>query len=99
VELIARDIYFCDEIDRRIFKVMYKAATMERQLAKLGKAKHPGLVAKLYAYRQGVTANLARNLQALGLEKVPPKTKSLDELLAEDEKQEEQGDTAPKGET
>lgn len=89
VELIARDVYFCDEIDRRIFKAIYKVAAKERALEKLGKIKNPKFIGVLYGYRQGVTNNLARNLLALGLEKTPPKQKTLEEILSEDDQQEQ----------
>ena len=89
VELIARDVYFCDEIDRRIFKAIYKVAAKERALEKLGKIKNPKFIGVLYGYRQGVANNLARNLLALGLEKTPPKQKTLEEILSEDDQQEQ----------
>jgi hypothetical protein len=89
VELIARDVYFCDEIDRRIFKAIYKLAAKEKALEKLGKIKHPGFIGTLYGYRQSAANNLSRNLQALGLEKAPPKTKTLEEILSEPEENDE----------
>jgi hypothetical protein len=89
VELIARDVYFCDEIDRRIFKAIYKVAAKERALEKLGKIKNPKFIGVLCGYRQGVANNLARNLLALGLEKTPPKQKTLEEILSEDDQQEQ----------
>jgi hypothetical protein len=85
VKLIARDVYFCDEIDRRIFKAIYKVAAKERALEKFGKIKNPKFIGVLYGYRQGVARNLASNLLALGLEKAPPKTKTLEEILSEPE--------------
>jgi hypothetical protein len=85
IEMVRRDVYFCDEIDRRIFKFIYEANT---QLPK--SKKNPKYISTLYSYRQGVVNNLARNLQALGLEKVPPKVKSLEEILSEDENEGEQ---------
>jgi hypothetical protein len=89
VELIARDVYFCDEIDRRIFRAIYKVAAKEKALESLGKTKSPQLIATLYSYRQSAANNLARNLQALGLEKAPPKQKSLQEILDEPEERDE----------
>ena len=85
VELIARDVYFCDEIDRRIFRAIYKLSAQEKALEVLGKTKNPKLIAALYGYRQSAANNLARNLLALGLEKAPPKTKTLEEILSEPE--------------
>jgi hypothetical protein len=85
IELDRRDVYFLDECDRRIFNFLYKLAAKERETAKLGKIKNPKVIGILYSYRASVTNNLARNLQALGLEKAPPKQKSLEEILAEDE--------------
>jgi hypothetical protein len=89
VELIARDVYFCDEIDRRISKAIYKVAAKEKALEKLGKIKNPGFIGTLYGYRQSAANNLARNLQALGLEKAPPKVKTLEEILSEPEEGDE----------
>jgi hypothetical protein len=54
VEMTARDVYFLDEIDRRIFRVIYKASGTERVLTKLGKVKYPKLIGMLYSYRQSV---------------------------------------------
>lgn len=88
VELIARDVYFCDEIDRRIFKAIYKAGVTERELERFGKLRSPKFIATLYQYRQSAANNLARNLLALGLEKAPPKVKSLDEILSEESEEE-----------
>jgi hypothetical protein len=47
------------------------------------------LVGTLYGYRTAVVNNLSRNLLALGLEKAPPKVKSLEEILSEGENEEE----------
>jgi hypothetical protein len=80
IEMVRRDVYFCDEIDRRIFKYIYDANTQLPQ-----SKKNPKYISTLYSYRQGVVNNLSRNLLALGLEKAPPKQKSLEEILAEDE--------------
>jgi hypothetical protein len=80
VELIARDVYFADETDRRIFNVL-KTIDMRKT--------NPGFVSKLYAWRSGVVNNLARNLMALGLEKQHPPAKTLDEILAEDDENDE----------
>ena len=89
IELIARDVYFVDECDRRIFRAIYKLAAKERAIEKQGGMKNPKLIATLYSYRQGAANNLARNLMALGLEKAPPKVKSLEEILNEEESQPE----------
>jgi hypothetical protein len=83
--MIARDVYFLDECDRRIFKAIYKVSGQERALEKLGKIKNPKFIGALYSYRQGVARNLASNLLALGLEKAPPKQKTLEEILSEPE--------------
>ena len=82
IELIARDVYFCDEVDARIFQAIYKA----NQITKAkGQIKNPKFVHLLYSYRAGVVQNLAKNLLALGLEKKPPPQKSLAEIIAESE--------------
>ena len=89
VEMIARDVYFLDECDRRIFKAIYKVSAKEREVEKLGKIKNPKFIGVLYSYRQGVARNLASNLQALGLEKAPPNQETLDEILSESEESDE----------
>ena len=58
--MIARDTYFLDECDRRIFRVIHKVSVQERALESLGKPKSPKLIATLYGYRRSVTNNLAR---------------------------------------
>ena len=57
----------------------------EKALEVLGKTKSPKVIGLLYSYRQGVARNLASNLLALGLEKAPPKQKTLEEILDEPE--------------
>ena len=89
IEMIARDVYFLDETDRRIFRVLYKAGASERAAVKLGKPKHPKLLTLMYSYRSPIANNLAKNLLALGLDKPPPKVQTLAEILAEDEEQPE----------
>jgi hypothetical protein len=89
IEMTARDVYFLDEIDRRIFRAIYKLAAKEKALESLGKIKNPKMIATMYGYRQTAANNLARNLLALGLEKVPPKPKTLEEILSEDDQPEE----------
>jgi hypothetical protein len=88
-ELTARDVYFCDEIDRRIFRAIYKLSAKEKALESLGKIKNPKMIATLYGYRVTAANNLARNLLALGLEKAPPKQKTLEEILDEDDQLEQ----------
>jgi hypothetical protein len=81
VELIGRDVFYLDETDRRIFKVLkeYPAAK-----------NNPKAMNTLYGYRSTVASNLLRNLAALGFEKALPQEKTLDEILAEDEGDEQQ---------
>jgi hypothetical protein len=86
IEMVRRDVYFCDEIDRRIFKFIYDANTQKPE-----SKKNPKYISTLYGYRIAVVNNLSRNLQALGLEKAPPKVKSLEEILSEEEEPEEKG--------
>lgn len=81
IEMIRRDTYFADEIDKRIFRFIHKANTEQPEKSKYS-AKFIG---QLYSYRTSVVNNLSRNLLALGLEKPPPRVKSLEEILAEDE--------------
>jgi hypothetical protein len=87
IEMVRRDVYFCDEIDQRIFKFMYEAKDLV-----VKPKSNPKYVSMLYGYRTAVVNNLSRNLLALGLEKVPPKQKTLDEILAEDENETEQSE-------
>lgn len=89
IEMTARDVYFLDEIDRRIFRAIYKLAAKEKALESLGKLKNPKMIAAMYGYRQTAANNLARNLLALGLEKLPPKQKTLEEILSEPEESDE----------
>lgn len=79
VELAARDVYFLDEIDRRIFRTMYKVNQANPDQKKYGVK---GL-ATLYGYRSGIARNLRDNLLALGLDDPLPKEKTLDEILQE----------------
>jgi hypothetical protein len=88
IEMIARDVYFLDETDRRIFKEIYKVSSTEKALEKMGRIKHPKFIGILYSYRSAVARNLSANLLALGLEKAPPKQKTLQEILDEDEPEE-----------
>jgi hypothetical protein len=85
IEMIARDVYFLDECDRRIFKAIHKYSQRDKVFEKAGGVKNPKLIGVLYGYRQGVAKNLASNLLALGLEKAPPPVKSLEQILSEDE--------------
>src|SRR4030095_9139634 len=87
IEMVRRDVYFLDETDKRIFRYLYQVG----QDPVLGiKAKTSArLVSTLYGYRQSAANNLARNLLALGLEKAPPKQKTLEEILSEDQSEED----------
>jgi hypothetical protein len=80
---VRREVYFLDETDKRIFRYLYQVS----QDPQLGiKAKTSArLVSTLYDYRTAAAKNLASNLQALGLEKAPPKAKTLEEILNEPE--------------
>jgi hypothetical protein len=82
IEVIARDVYFLDETDRRIFRAIYKAGRREKAEERLGKMKNPRFIAVLYGYRNGVARNLVANLALLGLEKVK-REKTLEEILNE----------------
>jgi len=56
IEMIARDVYFLDESDRRIFKAIY---AVNQQVKKMGgKIRDPKLIGTLYGYRQGIARNL-----------------------------------------
>jgi hypothetical protein len=91
IEMVRRDVYFLDEQDRRIFKYIYDANTKQPQ-----SKKNPKYISQLYSYRQGAANNLSRNLLALGLEKAPPRTKSLQEILDEPEES-DHGNTRDQG--
>jgi hypothetical protein len=95
IELIRRDVYFCDEIDKRIFRYIYEVG-QDSQVGKQAKASAK-LVSGLYGYRTAVVNNLSRNLQALGLEKAPPKVKSLEEILNEPDEPEGDGQDKESG--
>jgi hypothetical protein len=87
IEMIARDTYFLDECDRRIFRVIYHVNGRIRRDGH--KPKSPKLIATMYGYRSAVARNLAANLSLLGLEKVPPPQKTLEEILSEPEEESE----------
>jgi hypothetical protein len=76
IELIARDIYFLDECDRRIYATLKKFPTAR---------DNPKVMGTMYGYRSSVANNLSRNLAMLGLDRIPPKAKTLSELLDEQE--------------
>jgi hypothetical protein len=75
VELIYRDTWFLDESDRRIFRIL-------RQYPKV--RNNPAALHKLYSYRAPIVAALTRNLQLLGLERLPDKPKTLDDIFSEE---------------
>jgi hypothetical protein len=77
IELVRWDVYLLDECDKRICKILYKAGAKEKKLG-------PKFIGLLYSYRSGIARSLSSNLLALGLEKAPPKVKSLEEILAEE---------------
>jgi hypothetical protein len=79
VELVGRDVYLLDETDQRIVKAY-------REWPKLKNS--PKGMATLYGYRVPIIGSISRNLLALGLEKVPPPAKTLEQILSEDDEQE-----------
>ena len=87
IEMIARDVYFLDECDRRIFRAIYKLSAKEKEAERLGKVKNPKVIGLMYSYRAGIARNLSSNLLALGLEKAPRKQKTLEEILGEAEEE------------
>jgi hypothetical protein len=87
IEMVRRDVYFLDEIDRRTFRFIHEADAKFPE----SKRKNPKYISGLYSYRQGVVNNLARNLSLLGLEKIPPKQKTLEEILNEPDEPEGDG--------
>lgn len=54
---------------------MYRQVCKQFPTAK----QSPKTMANLYSYRQPIASNIAKNLQALGLDKKPPPAKTLDE--------------------
>ena len=74
-----------DEVDRRIFAALHKLRATEVHLIQSKKVRNPKVIWLLYGYRQPIAPNLASNLMALGLTKPPPKVKTLDEILSEEE--------------
>jgi hypothetical protein len=97
IELVARDTFYVDEIDRRIFAVLYRLRGMEKRDSKLGKIKNPKAIAILYSYRQSVTRNLSANLMALGLKKPQAKAKTLEEIFADNAEEIEQHEETKAG--
>jgi hypothetical protein len=71
--------------DRRIFAALHKLRATEVHLIQSKKVRNPKVIWLLYGYRQPIARNLASNLMALGLTKAPPKVKTLDEILSEEE--------------
>ena len=92
IEMVARDVYFLDECDRRIFRAIYKLSAKEKEAEKLGNVKNPKVIGLMYSYRAGIARNLSSNLLALGLEKAPPKQKTLEEILDEAEEEKPEGE-------
>lgn len=80
-----------DELDRRIFRAIYKLSAKKKLAETLGKIKNPKVIGVMYSYRAGIACNLASNLQLLGFEKVKHE-KSLEEILAESEEGEKQNE-------
>src|SRR5215468_10481800 len=54
IEMIARDVYFLDECDRRIFRAIYKLSAKEKEAERLGKVKNPKVIGLMYSYRAGI---------------------------------------------
>jgi hypothetical protein len=77
IELAARDAYYLDEQDRRIMKA----------LKELPQANSPKVVATLYSYRAPINRELKDALKILGLDKVPPRIRTLQEILDQDDDQ------------
>jgi hypothetical protein len=92
IELIGRGAYLTDECDRRIFTAIRKINEREKALLQAGKFKNPKVIAVLYGYRQGMARDLVNNLQLLGLEKAPPKQKTLQEILEESEEEKQEAE-------
>ena len=64
VEMVARDVFYLDETDRRIFKVLKEYPHTKN---------NPKVMSALYGYRVAVASNLARNLSLLGWRKCRPR--------------------------
>src|SRR5262245_40833272 len=84
IELLGRDLYLLDETYQRIVRAC-------EEIPKL-KNSTKGM-AILYSYRMPIISSISKNLMALGLEKKPPPTKSLEQILEESD-----GETKPEGE-
>jgi hypothetical protein len=97
IEMVARDVYFLDECDKRIMRWLHtvipaeEAKVIQKGRLAYGLRKHPRQIATMYGYRSSVAKNLASNLLALGLEKVKPPPKTLEQLLSEDDEETEGG--------
>ena len=84
VELIYRDTGFLDKSDRRTFRILRDDPKLKN---------NPAALAKLYQYRTTLVTCLTKNLQLLGLERVPDKPKTLDELFEEQSHDQQQSDS------
>ena len=80
IESITRNYYLLNEQDVRIFRML-----KESPQAQGG----PKILATLYGYRAPIDRDLRDALKTLGLKKAPPRIKTLDEVLAEDDDQPE----------
>ena len=74
VEMVSRDLYLLDEIDRRIQHVCKKMPQ--------GK-NNPKFLALLYSYRMPVVSAISRNLTALGLQRKEIAPRSLEDIFNE----------------
>ena len=86
IEVVGRNIAFLDETDRRIFKV----------IGKYPKAKNdPKFLSTLYGYRAPIIDRITKSLIAIGLDKIPVPTKTLEQLLGEVDDDPNADPTAP----
>jgi hypothetical protein len=85
-EIIATDATFLGQMDRAIQRVLRLVPKYRENAAAL---------AKLDSYRRPVINSLSANLDRFGFTKVPPRTKTLDEILAEDESESDQPEVKP----
>jgi len=92
VEMISRDIYYLDECDRRIFKVIYKVNEDMKKAGVKG-PRSPKLLGVMYGYRAGIARNLAQNLSLLGLDRKPDAETLEDYINEKYGDREQQGDS------
>jgi hypothetical protein len=78
---------------QELTQLYYLGAMMDKSIATFildhPEARNVRALARLFSYRMPVTNTIAKYLDVLGLDKKPPPTKSLEEILAGDQDEQE----------